>query len=110
MHLTTTACHFLSLTAIAGESSPLLLSHLGISQSYGAKLITGLKKEGYIKTHYKNKLRGYRLTVKGKRLLLSGNPERLPSSYPATAKPTGREANCQEDCGSSRHLWYMPCF
>lgn len=77
MHLTTTACHFLSLTAIAGESSPLLLSHLGISQSYGAKLITGLKKEGYIKTHYKNKLRGYRLTIKGKRLLLSGNPERF---------------------------------
>lgn len=77
LHLTTTEYSFLSLTAIAGESSPLLLSRLGISSSYGAKLITSLKKEGYIRTHYRNKLRGYRLTAKGKRLLLSENRERF---------------------------------
>lgn len=89
MHLTTTALQFLSLTAIAGESSPLLLSRLGISQSYAAKLITGLKQEGYIKTHYKNKLRGYRLTSRGKKRLLSENPERF-SFYLAGNSETNR--------------------
>lgn len=50
---------------------------MGISKSYGEKLITKLKEENYIKTHYKDRLRGYRLTSRGKKLLLQDNPERF---------------------------------
>lgn len=67
----------LTLIGISGEIPPDLLERMGISESYGEKLITLLKREGYIKTHYRDKLRGYRLTAKGKKLLLSQNPNRF---------------------------------
>lgn len=50
---------------------------MGISPSYGEKLITKLKDDNLIKTHYKDRLRGYRLTCTGKKLLLSENPDRF---------------------------------
>lgn len=40
---------------------------MGISPSYGEKLITKLKDDNLIKTHYKDRLRGYRLTCTGKK-------------------------------------------
>lgn len=67
----------LELTALSGECSPDVLNHLNISPSYGEKLITRLKAENYLKTHYKDQLRGYRLTGTAKKLLLSTNPERF---------------------------------
>ncbi len=67
----------LSLIALSGECSPDALPRLGISDSYGEKLITRLKEDGLIKTHYKDRLRGYRLTSKGKRLLLSQSSDRF---------------------------------
>lgn len=50
---------------------------MGISTSYGEKLITRLKEENLIKTHYRDRLRGYRLTNKAKQLLLQENPDRF---------------------------------
>lgn len=73
----TAAYRLLSLTALSGECSPDILSRLGIGTSYGEKLVTKLKDEGLIKTHYKDRLRGYRLACGGKKLLLAQNPERF---------------------------------
>lgn len=67
----------LELTALSGEFSPDLVPRLGISPSYGEKLITRLKQQKYIKTHYRDRLRGYRLTSRGKKLLLTSNPDRF---------------------------------
>lgn len=67
----------LSLIALSGECSTDILPYLGISESYGEKLITKLKDDNYIKTHYRDRLRGYRLTNRGKKLLLDMNPDRF---------------------------------
>lgn len=78
MNNTSTAAYrLLSLTALSGECSPDILSRLGIGPSYGEKLVTKLKDEGLLKTHYKDRLRGYRLACGGKKLLLAQNPERF---------------------------------
>ena len=45
--------------------------------SYGGKIITRLKDERLLKTHYRDKLRGYRLSSVGKKVLLAKNPERF---------------------------------
>lgn len=71
------AYRLLTLIALSGEVSTDIILHLGMSKSYGEKLITRLKNENYIKTHYKDRLRGYRLTRKGKNLLLKENPKRF---------------------------------
>ena len=77
MDPSTSAYQLLALTALSGECSPDAVSRLGIRPSYGEKLLTKLKEEGYIKTHYRDRLRGYRLTNRGKKLLLTDNPERF---------------------------------
>ena len=77
MDTTSSAYRLLSLIALSGECCIDVLSYMGISKSYGEKLITKLKEENYIKTHYKDRLRGYRLTSRGKKLLLQDNPERF---------------------------------
>ena len=77
MDTTTNAYRLLTIIALSGECSTDILSHLGISPSYGEKLITKLKNENFIKTHYKDRLRGYRLTGKSKKMLLEENPERF---------------------------------
>lgn len=77
MDTATMGYQFLELIGISGEVSVDSITELGISETYGKKLITRLKEEKLIKTHYKDKLRGYRLTKKGKQLLLEQNPERF---------------------------------
>lgn len=77
MDPSTSAYRLLTLTALSGECSSDAISFLGISPSYEEKLLTRLKEDGYIKTHYKDRLRGYRLTSKGKKLLLADNPDRF---------------------------------
>lgn len=67
----------LELTALSGEFPADLLGRLGAGPSYGEKLITRLKEEKLLRTHYKDRLRGYRLTLAGKKMLLAGNPERF---------------------------------
>nr|WP_300815621.1 hypothetical protein [uncultured Acetatifactor sp.] len=89
MDTSTGAYRLMELAAISGECSPGVLAHLGISRSYGEKLITRLKGEGYVRTHYKDGLRGYRLTSRGKKLLLSENPARF-SFYLSGSSDTNR--------------------
>ena len=77
MDTSNSAYHLLSLIAISGECSTDVISYLGISHSYAEKLITKLKDDNLIKTHYKDRLRGYRLTRNGKKLLLQEFPNRF---------------------------------
>jgi len=77
MNTNTSAYQLLTLIALSGECSTKVLSHMGISPSYGEKLITKLKDDNLIKTHYKDRLRGYRLTHIGKKKLLEENPNRF---------------------------------
>lgn len=89
MDTSTSAYRLMELIAISGECSPHALTHLHLSTSYGEKLTTRLKKEGYIRTHYKDGLRGYRLTSRGKKLLLGENPARF-SFYLSGSSDTNR--------------------
>ena len=89
MDTSTSAYHLMEMAAISGECSPRVLAHLHLNTSYGEKLITRLKKEGHIRTHYKDGLRGYRLTSRGKKLLLAENPARC-SFYLSGSSDTNR--------------------
>ncbi|MDD2980515.1 MAG: hypothetical protein PHN80_11125 [Hespellia sp.] len=64
------------MTAIAGEFPADQLLRLIPSASYAEKIITGLKKDKLLRIHYRDKLRGYRLTKKSKMLLLDENDSR----------------------------------
>lgn len=77
MNTTTGPYRLMELAAISGECSTRVLPILGLAPSYSEKLVTRLKGEGLIKTHYKDGLRGYRLTSKGKELLLEENHSRF---------------------------------
>ena len=89
MDSSTSTYRLMELIAISGECSPRALTHLHLSTSYGEKLTTRLKKEGYIRTHYKDGLRGYRLTSRGKKLLLGENSARF-SFYLSGSSDTNR--------------------
>lgn len=65
------------MTALCGEFPADQLHRLIPSQSYGEKVITQLKAEKLLKVHYKDKLRGYRLTKRSKQYLLKLHPQRF---------------------------------
>ena len=67
----------LELIGISGEFPVDQLNRLFSSPSYAEKVITELKTDKLIRTHYKDKLRGYRLTKRGKEMLLSNHPARF---------------------------------
>lgn len=67
----------LELIGISGEFPAEQLYRLISSPSYAEKVITELKRDKLIRTHYRDKLRGYRLTKQGKELLLSSNYKRF---------------------------------
>lgn len=77
MDTSTSAYRLLTIIALSGECSTEVLSYISISPSYGEKLITKLKDDNLIKTYYRDRLRGYRLTCRGKQLLLAQNPNRF---------------------------------
>lgn len=58
------------MAAVCGELPTDLLTRLSGSSSYTETVITSLKKDGLLKTYYKDKLRGYRLGQRAKRILL----------------------------------------
>lgn len=64
------------MTAISGEFPADQLFRLIPSPSYAEKVVTGLRKEKLLRIHYRDKLRGYRLTPKSKALLLEESPQR----------------------------------
>ena len=73
----TVSYHLLELTAICGEFPACLLMRIPGSTSYKESVITSLKKDGLLKTYYRDKLRGYRLSRKARSFLLGENPERF---------------------------------
>ena len=73
----TVSFHLLELTAICGELPTDLLPRIPGSTSYKESVITSLKKDGLLKTYYRDKLRGYRLSRRARSFLLEENPERF---------------------------------
>lgn len=66
----------LLLTALSGEFPANQANRLS-SPSYMENVVKELKREGFLRTYYKDRLRGYRLTAKAKALLLAAYPDRL---------------------------------
>ena len=58
----------LEMVGISGEFPVKQLHRLIESSSYAEKIITELKNEKLIRTHYRDRLRGYRLTKHAKEL------------------------------------------
>ncbi len=71
------AYRLLELTAICGEFPADLLPRLPESASYLETVIRGLKKDKLLRVHYRDKLRGYRLTALAKTGLLERNADRF---------------------------------
>ena len=67
----------LELIGISGEFPADQIDRLFSSPSYAEKVITELKNDKLIRTHYKDRLRGYRLTKRAKEMLLDYNPLRF---------------------------------
>lgn len=67
----------LELIAICGEFPTTLLHRLPYSYDYARAIIGKLKKENFIRAHSSDKLKGYRLTVKAKKLLLENDPQKF---------------------------------
>lgn len=68
------------MIGISGEFPANQLSRLFDTPTYTEKMITELKADRLIRCHYRDGLRGYRLTKQSKEMLLSYNPSRF-SSY-----------------------------
>ena len=73
----TRAYELLTFIAISGEFPIELLSRINGGTSYKATMVTNLKKQGLIKTYYKDGRRGLRPTTTAKKLLLADNPDRF---------------------------------
>jgi hypothetical protein len=71
------AYRILSLIAISGEFPANQIKRLPGGHEYKIKLIKMLKRKKFIKTYYRDKLRGYRLTNPTKEILLTDNSERF---------------------------------
>ena len=71
------AYELLELAAIFGEFPIDLLTRLSGGASYKEKIVTTLKRQGLLKTYYKDGRRGLRPTTTAKKLLLADNPDRF---------------------------------
>lgn len=67
----------LSLTSICGEVPCACSARLTASESYRKKVVTSLTHDKLLRIFSRHHLRGYRLGVRGKRLLLQQEPERF---------------------------------
>lgn len=77
----------LTLTAICGEYPSAHLKHLPGGDSYIESIVTMLKRNGLLRTYYRDGLRGLRLTTTAKRLLLNCRPERFTSYLTGSSEP-----------------------
>ena len=73
----TRAYELIELAAIFGEFPSELLTRLSGGASYKETIVTTLKRQGLIKTYYKDGRRGLRPTITAKKLLLADNPARF---------------------------------
>ena len=74
------------MVGLCGEFPSGQLNRLIESDSYAEKVVTDLKQSKLIRTHYKDGLRGYRLTKRAKELLLSQNPCRFQNYLTGNAE------------------------
>lgn len=77
IHPDTAKFRLLEMVGICGEFPAEQLNRLISSASYAEKLVTELRTEKLIRIHYRDKLRGYRLTKAAKEILLSRRPARF---------------------------------
>lgn len=75
----TLAESLLTILALSGEIPSELVSRFSESSSYCEFTVKRLKRDGLIRTFYRDGLRGLRLTAKAKRLLLSAYPDQFES-------------------------------
>ncbi len=73
----TQAYLLLSLIAVSGELPASQINRLIGSASYSEKLLTVLRDKKLLRTCYKDKLRGHRLTARAKELLLAQDKDRF---------------------------------
>jgi len=71
----------LEIVAISGEYPAENIHRLIFSQSYSKKVIYNLTNDKLLKTVYMDGVKGYRLTIKGKRKLTAGNPTRFEGYF-----------------------------
>ena len=71
----------LTLTALSGEFPVSAVRRLSGSKSYMEQVVKQLKKEGLLRTYYRDSLRGLRLTAAAKKLLLDSYPDRFISFF-----------------------------
>ena len=69
--------NLLELIAISGEFPQKDLYRIAGGKSYKESVVGTLKREGLIKTYYRDSLRGLRLTCRAKKLLVQNSPERF---------------------------------
>lgn len=73
----TQSYRLLELVAVSGEFPANQLRRLPGGESYKANVVKVLKRDKLLRTHYQDRLRGYRLTARAKALLLRDNRERF---------------------------------
>lgn len=73
----TRAYDLLALTALSGEYPASSVSRLVGSTAYAEKVVARLKADGLLRTVYRDRLRGYRLTAAAKHRLLVTDPSRF---------------------------------
>lgn len=71
------AYQLLELVAVSGEFPTDQLTRLNGGDSYKLSVVKTLKSKKLLRTHYRDKLRGYRLTVRSKNALCDDNPVRF---------------------------------
>lgn len=73
----TVGYHLLELTALSGEFPSDQLSRLPGGEAYKASVVQALKQKRLLHTYYRDRLRGYRLTARAKKLLAADQPQRF---------------------------------
>lgn len=73
----TRAYDLLTLTALSGEYPASSVSRLVGSTAYAEKVVSRLKADGLLRTVYRDRLRGYRVTAAAKHRLLAAEPRRF---------------------------------
>ena len=76
----------MEITAISGEFPASNISRLIPAQSYAKKVISNLTSDNLIKQVSAGGLKGYRLTSKGKRSLITDNPARFAAFLRGTVE------------------------
>lgn len=76
----TVSHNLLELIAVSGEFPTHLIDRIAGGRTYKETVVTTLKRQGFVRTYYRDGLRGLRLTRLAKHSLLSLNPQRFEFS------------------------------